>query len=143
MHTLSVDKNFDKHSLQIGHKISQKTKRNGHIKVRKTVATNFIDLYHVILPSHVISYICLPSVVPWTPSHCFFSMLLLYVNIWICFKGGNLECSKDSDDISVGSLCLKKWFRTATAIVLYLTDGTLQVSGTSVDDGMFQIFYLS
>lgn len=43
-------------------------------------------------------------------------------------QGGNLECSKDSDDISVGSLCLKKWFRTAKAIVLYLNDGTLQVN---------------
>ncbi|WAR23042.1 PLK1-like protein, partial [Mya arenaria] len=43
-------------------------------------------------------------------------------------QGGNLECSKDSDDISVGSLCLKKWFRTAKAIVLYLSDGTLQVN---------------
>ncbi|XP_045160378.2 serine/threonine-protein kinase PLK1-like isoform X2 [Mercenaria mercenaria] len=43
-------------------------------------------------------------------------------------QGGNIECSKDSDDISVGSLCLKKWFRTAKAIVLYLNDGTLQVN---------------
>ncbi|KAL3869232.1 hypothetical protein ACJMK2_041940 [Sinanodonta woodiana] len=43
-------------------------------------------------------------------------------------QGGNLECSKDSIDIASGPLCLKKWFRTTKAIVLYLSDGTLQVN---------------
>lgn len=57
--------------------------------------------------------------------------LLLYFAKYMdehLIQGGNLECSKDSDDLSVGSLCLKKWFRTAKAIVLYLNDGTLQVN---------------
>ena len=53
---------------------------------------------------------------------------MVIVNIVFCLQGGNLECSKDSDDLSVGSLGLKKWFRTAKAIVLYLSDGTLQVT---------------
>ena len=55
-------------------------------------------------------------------------VVFLNVNIVFCLQGGNLECSKDSDDLSVGSLGLKKWFRTAKAIVLYLSDGTLQVT---------------
>ncbi|XP_059146035.1 serine/threonine-protein kinase PLK1-like [Physella acuta] len=43
--------------------------------------------------------------------------------------GGDLEYSSYSDSISwSGSLFLKKWFRTAKAIVLYLSDGTLQVN---------------
>jgi polo-like kinase 2 len=44
-------------------------------------------------------------------------------------QGGDLEYSNISDSISwSGSLFLKKWFRTAKAIVLYLSDGTLQVN---------------
>ncbi|CAL1535570.1 unnamed protein product [Lymnaea stagnalis] len=43
--------------------------------------------------------------------------------------GGDLEYSCSSDPICwSGSLFLKKWFRTAKAIVLYLSDGTLQVN---------------
>lgn len=58
----------------------------------------------------------------------------------LLFQGGNLECSKDSDDLSVGSLCLKKWFRTAKAIVLYLNDGTLQVRCLILLSSWFHIF---
>ncbi|XP_012940490.1 serine/threonine-protein kinase PLK1 [Aplysia californica] len=44
-------------------------------------------------------------------------------------QGGDLEYSSCSDACSwSGSLFLKKWFRTAKAIVLYLSDGTLQVN---------------
>ncbi|BFY99869.1 hypothetical protein BsWGS_02909 [Bradybaena similaris] len=44
-------------------------------------------------------------------------------------QGGDLEYSSGSDSVSwSGSLFLKKWFRTAKAIVLYLSDGTLQVN---------------
>uniref|UniRef100_A0A0B6ZKZ1 polo kinase n=1 Tax=Arion vulgaris TaxID=1028688 RepID=A0A0B6ZKZ1_9EUPU len=44
-------------------------------------------------------------------------------------QGGDPECSSSNDSISwSGSLYLKKWFRTAKAIVLYLSDGTLQVN---------------
>lgn len=39
-----------KHSVQIGHKLSQICKRNGHIKVRKTVATNLIYIMSCCLP---------------------------------------------------------------------------------------------
>jgi hypothetical protein len=44
-------------------------------------------------------------------------------------QGGDLENSIANDSISLSrSLYLKKWFRTAKAIVLYLSDGTLQVN---------------
>ncbi|RUS82584.1 hypothetical protein EGW08_009658 [Elysia chlorotica] len=44
-------------------------------------------------------------------------------------QGGDLEYSSNSDVVSwSGALFLKKWFRTAKAIVLYLSDGTLQVN---------------
>jgi hypothetical protein len=43
------------------------------------------------------------------------------------FQGGRVELSKDSDDAWYGNVYLKKWFRTSKAIVLYLSDGTLQV----------------
>ncbi|KAI8774007.1 serine/threonine-protein kinase PLK1 [Biomphalaria glabrata] len=44
-------------------------------------------------------------------------------------NGGDLEYSSSSDSVSwSGSMFLKKWFRTAKAIVMYLSDGTLQVN---------------
>ncbi|PVD22737.1 hypothetical protein C0Q70_15993 [Pomacea canaliculata] len=43
-------------------------------------------------------------------------------------QGGDLECSQHSDPGWPSSLYLKKWFRTTKAIVLYLSDGTLQVN---------------
>ncbi|CAG5126129.1 unnamed protein product, partial [Candidula unifasciata] len=44
-------------------------------------------------------------------------------------QGGDVENSSSSDSISwSGSVFLKKWFRTAKAIILYLSDGTLQVN---------------
>lgn len=43
-------------------------------------------------------------------------------------QGGNVELSKDSDDMWYAHTYLKKWFRTNKAIVLYLSDGTLQVN---------------
>ncbi|XP_076462190.1 serine/threonine-protein kinase PLK1-like [Babylonia areolata] len=43
-------------------------------------------------------------------------------------QGGELESSQNSDLPWASSLYLKKWFRTTKAIVLYLTDGTLQVN---------------
>ncbi|KAH9524170.1 Serine/threonine-protein kinase plk1 [Bulinus truncatus] len=44
-------------------------------------------------------------------------------------NGGDLESSNSSDSVSwSGSMFLKKWFRTAKAIVMYLSDGTLQVN---------------
>lgn len=43
-------------------------------------------------------------------------------------QGGDLECSSYMDVPFSSSLYLKKWFRTTKAIVLYLSDGTLQVN---------------
>ncbi|KAK3089007.1 hypothetical protein FSP39_000092 [Pinctada imbricata] len=57
--------------------------------------------------------------------------LLLYFARYMdehLIQGGNVEVSKDSDDSWYGNIYLKKWFRTAKAIVLYLSDGTLQVN---------------
>lgn len=48
-------------------------------------------------------------------------------SISLTFQGGRVELSKDSDDSWYGNVYLKKWFRTSKAIVLYLSDGTLQV----------------
>lgn len=42
-------------------------------------------------------------------------------------QGGDLECSQYMEAPWSSSLYLKKWFRTTKAIVLYLSDGTLQV----------------
>ena len=43
-------------------------------------------------------------------------------------QGGDLEYSSCSDPATwSAAVFLKKWFRTAKAIVLYLSDGTLQV----------------
>lgn len=56
--------------------------------------------------------------------------LLLYFARYMdehLIQGGNVELSKDSDDSWCGHAYLKKWFRTNKAIVLYLSDGTLQV----------------
>lgn len=57
--------------------------------------------------------------------------LLLYFARYMdehLIQGGNVELSKDSDDSWCGHAYLKKWFRTNKAIVLYLSDGTLQVN---------------
>lgn len=43
-------------------------------------------------------------------------------------QGGDLECSQFLDQPFSAILYLKKWFRTTKAIVLYLSDGTLQVN---------------
>nr|KAG5714102.1 hypothetical protein BaRGS_020430 [Batillaria attramentaria] len=43
-------------------------------------------------------------------------------------QGGDLECSAYFDQPFSAILYLKKWFRTTKAIVLYLSDGTLQVN---------------
>ncbi|KAL8584679.1 hypothetical protein ACOMHN_002407 [Nucella lapillus] len=43
-------------------------------------------------------------------------------------QGGELESSQNSDPQWASSVYLKKWFRTTKAILLYLTDGTLQVN---------------
>lgn len=48
-------------------------------------------------------------------------------SISLTSQGGHVELSKDSDDSWYGNVYLKKWFRTSKAIVLYLSDGTLQV----------------
>lgn len=57
--------------------------------------------------------------------------LLLYFARYMdehLIQGGHVELSKDSDDSWYGNVYLKKWFRTSKAIVLYLSDGTLQVN---------------
>ncbi|XP_033737469.1 serine/threonine-protein kinase PLK1-like [Pecten maximus] len=58
--------------------------------------------------------------------------LLLYFARYMdehLIQGGNVETSRDSDDyVWGGTAYLKKWFRTGKAIVLYLSDGTLQVN---------------
>lgn len=57
--------------------------------------------------------------------------LLLYFARYMdehLIQGGNVELSKDSDDSWCAHAYLKKWFRTNKAIVLYLSDGTLQVN---------------
>ncbi|CAC5396028.1 PLK2 [Mytilus coruscus] len=57
--------------------------------------------------------------------------LLLYFARYMdehLIQGGNVELSKDSDDMWYAHTYLKKWFRTNKAIVLYLSDGTLQVN---------------
>ncbi|KAK7100676.1 serine/threonine-protein kinase PLK1-like [Littorina saxatilis] len=43
-------------------------------------------------------------------------------------QGGDLECSQYMEISWSSILYLKKWFRTTKAIVLYLSDGTLQVN---------------
>ena len=43
-------------------------------------------------------------------------------------QGGDLDGPNYRDPLWSLSLYLKKWFRTTKAIVLYLSDGTLQVS---------------
>lgn len=55
------------------------------------------------------------------PLYSFFNIIFLVL------QGGHVELSKDSDDSWYGNIYLKKWFRTSKAIVLYLSDGTLQV----------------
>lgn len=59
--------------------------------------------------------------------------LLLYFARYMdehLIKGGNFTASwqKSIEEPWSGNLYLKKWFRTAKAIVMYLTDGTLQVN---------------
>ena len=62
-------------------------------------------------------------------------MLMLHERCDCDGQGGDLECSQYMEAPWSSSLYLKKWFRTTKAIVLYLSDGTLQV-GASPSKGV-------
>ena len=62
-------------------------------------------------------------------------MLILHEQCDCDGQGGDLECSQYMEAPWSSSLYLKKWFRTTKAIVLYLSDGTLQV-GASPSKGV-------